>query len=454
MSHGAAAHEQYIAFVVPLSAVKTLKNALEHRQRQHATLKIDNKSRSGVAVVPSTFNVEQRDIAFEVAVSVGLDYDAIEIIECNEPEEVDPTPRSSKLFAVMQAWRKIDRDSDSVDAGLVDSISLTNYTVYGSLLLIPANTANSSSWLALSRNSSSLLLYVAERLPCTHIALNGRIPGSSLVGENIMRSPTDLIPLYGDFGPLCTTPPTPADLRNAFWTHTKQNSITQIWAPRYTMFSRGNITEKARILHHPSVAQAVSDGNQAGTGSSAVDLYAGIGYFAFSYLAAGVDMVLCWDINAWSIEGLRRAAEKNKWPVRVFSSSDEPIDDTTNLRALAFRDSNVRAADVVQSLRARIPPVRHVNCGLLPTSQGSWETAVRVLDPQLGGWLHLHENFATSEIEAKAAGVRDEIQRLANVRVTAETKRAEVVLEHVQRVKTYAPGVWHCVVDLFVPPAF
>lgn len=163
-------------------------------------------------------------------------------------------------------------------------------------------------------------------------------------------------------------------------------------------------------------------------------------------------MVLCWDINAWSIEGLRRAAEKNKWPVSVFSSSDEPIDHTTNLRALAFRDSNVRAADVVQSLRGRVPPVRHVNCGLLPTSQGSWDTAVRVLDPQLGGWLHLHENFATGEIDAKAAGVRDEIQRLANARVPAETRCAKVVLEHVQRVKTYAPDVWHCVIDLFVPP--
>lgn len=33
-----------------------------------------------------------------------------------------------------------------------------------------------------------------------------------------------------------------------------------------------------------------------------------------------------------------------------------------------------------------------VSLGLLPSSQGGWQTALAALKPEQGGWLHLHHN--------------------------------------------------------------
>src|SRR5690606_6675835 len=58
-------------------------------------------------------------------------------------------------------------------------------------------------------------------------------------------------------------------------------------------------------------------------GKWAVDLYAGIGYFAFSYARLGL-RVLCWEVNPWSVEGLRRGAEANGFGVRVMMPPSPP----------------------------------------------------------------------------------------------------------------------------------
>ncbi|KAK8219227.1 S-adenosylmethionine-dependent methyltransferase [Zalaria obscura] len=226
------------------------------------------------------------------------------------------------------------------------------------------------------------------------------------------------------------------------------------------MFSRGNITEKARVLHMPSVRNTVQDAKAQGAGCAAVDLYAGIGYFTFSYLAAGVAKVLGWDINPWSIEGLRRGALANGWTPRIGGEGDpDPSTDVLvdgAVRLLAFCESNENAGERIRRLRAKLPPIRHINLGLLPTSKGSWRTAVEALDPQLGGWVHVHENFAVDQIEEKTEDVRQVFQRLVAevdaARSGHETEERNVAVEHVQRVKSYAPGVFHCVIDIYIPP--
>lgn len=37
-----------------------------------------------------------------------------------------------------------------------------------------------------------------------------------------------------------------------------------------------------------------------------------------------------------------------------------------------------------------------VSLGLLPSSQGGWQTALEALKPDLGGWLHLHHNVTNA----------------------------------------------------------
>jgi tRNA wybutosine-synthesizing protein 2 len=329
---------------------------------------------------------------------------------------------------------------------------------------LPANAFASLAWsklLSAISPEQKLSLYkgLTGALNCTHLALNAPISllnddtESTLGGAkrgNTMRRPTNLQPLYGEFGARLPTRPGTSDFEDAFWVSTRQNGIYQTWAPLYTMFSRGNISEKARILDLPPLR---SDGNRC----SAVDLYAGIGYFAFSYVAVGVERVLCWELNPWSVEGLRRGALANNWGVRIVDRADdnEP-NDLQRETLVVFQEDNMNAPERLQVWRNRVPAVRHVNCGLLPTSRGSWETAARVLDEARGGWVHVHENIAGKDIEHKKDEVlqafRGFVNEVPGSGAHSKPVRAPRIVEcqHIERVKSFAPGVAHYVLDIWI----
>lgn len=339
-----------------------------------------------------------------------------------------------------------------------------SYVVYGDMALLPSTAfadSNDTGIVSGIPQDDLRQLYdvIAKHLKITHVATTRPIPPSTQSSgsekENVLRAPTNFKPLYGDFGlSVASSPPTQADFDEAYWVTAKQNGIYQTWAPRWTMFSRGNISEKARLLTLPSVLNAVAEGDEDGRGCCAVDLYVGIGYFAFSYLKAGVSKVVGFDLNPWSIEGLMKGAEANRWEARLMSDQkdvDEGCRDA-DVRLLIFNEDNALAGAVVDKMRAILPPVRHVNCGLLPTSNGSWRTAVEVLNPFAGGWIHVHENFAVDEIEAKAEEVRREMQQIVDeVRGGISLPGKRVSVEGINRLKSYAPGVIHCVLDVYVP---
>ncbi|KAL8735090.1 MAG: hypothetical protein Q9181_002928 [Wetmoreana brouardii] len=348
-------------------------------------------------------------------------------------------------------------------------------TIYSPMVLLPPTFLSKDPWpelLAGPLRLHLLELYkmICRQLKVTHIAVNGPIPvlvpstpassnNDGALKSNILRSPINLTPLHGDFGKP-NLPPRPQNLQAAFWISTVQNGITQIWAPVYTMFSRGNLREKTRLLRLKSLELA------AARRSSAVDLYAGIGYFAFSYAKAGVEKILCWDLNRWSIEGLRRGAEKNGWTTKIVEDAKQEIeliynrynDDRTTIpikeRFLVFHESNRGAPLRVGALRDRIPPVRHVNCGYLPTSSDSWAVAMNVLDHTEGGWIHAHENVAVKDIQRRRGEVVETFTRLAEPYHTSSeaTSHFDVECQHVERVKTYAPGIVHCVFDVSILP--
>jgi tRNA wybutosine-synthesizing protein 2 len=279
------------------------------------------------------------------------------------------------------------------------------------------------------------------------VALHGAVPLLNPDGHspNVVRSPTQLQTVYGDLGTLVTGTPTSADFAEAVWVSTKQNGIYQTWSPLYTMFSRGNIKEKARLLALPSLSrQALGE-----RGCTAVDLYAGIGYFTFSYAKAeGVRNVLCWEINPWSVEALARGAAENKWTVEVCrgSVSGETRDGllgSSDAKIVVLQEDNAHALRRVVPARRHLPPIRHVNCGLLPTSEPVWADAVRLLDPLLGGWIHAHENIAGKDETARVEQVTQMMQAFAG-------QDRHVHCEHVERVKSYSPGVMHCVLDFYI----
>lgn len=407
------------------------------------------------------------------------------------------------------------------------------WVVYEPMVLLPSGSFTSSPWPFLvdsvtPSQKHSLWTAILHNLsppspkpPLTHLAVNEGIPlhvtqspsqtetkpeaGKETETENLLRSPSGLRLLSGSFGPSSPTTnssPSASDFESALWVSTKQNGIFQTWAPRYTMFSRGNIKEKARLLdfykNHPfsdsnSNSNPVSTSTSTSTldskpdptrlssyqhssknlqGKYAVDLYAGIGYFAFSYARLGL-RVLCWELNPWSVEGLRRGAEQNGWSVRVITSSSNDgnseeggeergeegggVDVASVLagpeQIIVFLEDNKLAAGRVAEARGVGVgmEVVHVNCGFLPTSEPVWRDAWEI---QTGGgtdlsqgWLHLHENVGVADVESRKKEIQGLLDRWAGEN---EEKQREARVQHVEFVKTYAPGVWHCVFDVSI----
>ncbi|RAH69634.1 tRNA(Phe) (4-demethylwyosine(37)-C(7)) aminocarboxypropyltransferase [Aspergillus aculeatinus CBS 121060] len=368
------------------------------------------------------------------------------------------------------------------------------FTIYEPLLLLPVNAFTTPpAWHSLYEDLTATqrqtlyttLLQSFARYGLTHVAMNAPIaltdPNSG--AENRIRSPGGLIPLYGDFGPLpdasasqgqgegeaAIACPSATDLEQAFWVRTVQNhGIVQIWAPLYTMFSRGNITEKARILGSEFEGLVEEQLGEKVSEISVVDMYAGIGYFVYSYLKRGVKRVWGFEINGWSVEGLRRGCKENGWGCKVFrvgedglllggQSLKEVVEGLTEEdRVVVFHGDNRFAAEILGGIRecmgaGQWSRVRHVNLGLLPSSCFAYANACKIVDAEKGGWVHVHENVDVQGIEEKKDEVTAELGRLRVEVLEVEAKKvaaAAARCRHVEQVKTYAPGVMHCVFDV------
>ncbi|KAK0634836.1 S-adenosyl-L-methionine-dependent methyltransferase [Bombardia bombarda] len=387
------------------------------------------------------------------------------------------------------------------------------WVIYEPMVLLPSGSFTAPAWRALLASlntpspknqtttpSTKDALWTAilrelsrsSKTPLTHLAANEGIPlhvgdgdgdGASPAAaeeqggkENLLRSPSGLKMLYGDFGGQADD----CGFDSACWVSTRQNGIAQIWAPRWTMFSRGNVKEKARLLGFhgdgdgdgggaPHLADSQTPQSPTITpqkhhhhhhhhvptkNKTAVDLYAGIGYFVFSYAKLGM-RVLCWELNPWSVEGLRRGAIANRWTVKVVQGGDLllPMADLLSggEQIVVFLEDNARAGARIADLndKGASLDVLHVNCGFLPTSDKSWRTAWEIQQGSLGsgGWLHLHENVGVADIPRRRA----EIQGLFGgwcAESPGEEGKGKAVVEHVEMVKTFAPDVWHVVFDV------
>ncbi|KAF8474603.1 S-adenosyl-L-methionine-dependent methyltransferase [Kalaharituber pfeilii] len=331
------------------------------------------------------------------------------------------------------------------------------WSYYSPMILLPPTAFSHAQWKAyLSRLPPQLestfyaLLTTTIHSSATHLAINAPIPlvdpsaTASSPTQNNLRKPTNLIPLRGTFD----NPP-------LFVTCT-QNSLHQTWSPLHTMFSRGNITEKLRI-RSPTFPGAFQI-----PGSAICDLYAGIGYFVFPYLAAGAKRLFAWEINEWSVKGLVRGAGMNGWRAMVVKEGEQTPsrEEIEGVEIVVFLEDNRfarrRMMEVKEVGGIEGSPVRHVNLGLLPSSVGAWDTAAGILKDGAageGGWAHVHENVGNENVEEKRKEVVEGFEGWAREeQKEGKGKEMKVKCENVFKVKTYAPGVVHCVFDVRVYP--
>lgn len=481
-----------IYIVSPKDLIETIKDALEQKLLLHRTKKIikfgNNQSFSAICgvseetvvntiptnlalVIPETASAQAVLTARfdELVLDLGVSSYASRISLAIRDSEtysngqgyVPKALKQGNLVRIVQTWLEDlpSQTQASLPLTIPELLSLGSwtYTIYSPLLLLSPTAFKREPWqMILKADLASELpaLYnlICTRLHVTHIAINAPISffaASSPNAENVLRSPSSLTTLHGDFN--VVQPSSPKAFEEAFWVSTRQHGVSQTWSPLYTMFSRGNISEKARILSMPGLKASAGSPQSAET--SVVDLYAGVGYFAFFYVKAGASKILCWELNPWSVEGLRRGAGMNHWSVVVANENHawETEPELEQARLIVFQEDNKKASVQIEKMRKRIPPVRHVNCGFLPSSRESWSTAVAVLDPVQGGWIHAHENIAVKDIDGTRATITRIFDNLVNLE--SGSLRRAVSCKHLERVKSYAPGVMHCVLDIHIAPA-
>ncbi|SCU90774.1 LAMI_0E03554g1_1 [Lachancea mirantina] len=261
---------------------------------------------------------------------------------------------------------------------------------------------------------------------CTHIAVN-----EPIVESDVMRRPFNIVALYGSLyeTPSGASPvtqqtwdqPGPAEFSRTLWCHIVQNGIHQCWAPMFTMFSRGNVKEKRRILES---FEGIED-------TDVVDLYAGIGYFTLSYLRRRARRIFCFELNPWSIEGLRRGVALNST--------------ATTTQCHIYAESNVNCPQRLAQFKDL--EIGHINLGLLPTSKQSWPIAIEIIlnhsvAPET--ILHIHENVHIADLYSNTF----ERQMLAELKIL--TSELSYTLQHTEKIKTFAPDVWHVCFDVLV----
>ncbi|XP_028816248.1 tRNA wybutosine-synthesizing protein 2 homolog [Denticeps clupeoides] len=223
-------------------------------------------------------------------------------------------------------------------------------------------------------------------------------------------------------------------------THT-DNRIRYEFDISKCMFSFGNISEKLRIASFNCKGETV------------VDLYAGIGYFTLPYLVhAGAAHVHACEWNPNAVEALHRNLQLN-------GVSDHCTIHQGDNRQLALCDLADR-----------------VNLGLIPSSEGGWPVACRLLKRKTGGILHIHHNVTSAPHHAhQTASDTTDMEDEDNLPQRANRNAWEAwandtatfiaallrditggpwrtCIQHIEKVKSYAPHVDHVVLDLECRP--
>ncbi|XP_059317523.1 tRNA wybutosine-synthesizing protein 2/3/4-like isoform X1 [Lycium ferocissimum] len=252
----------------------------------------------------------------------------------------------------------------------------------GDIVVLPQTSFKDSAWELIGQE---LWFLVAKSLGTNRLARQGRVAPTGT------RDSTLEI-LVGDNG----------------WVNHRENGILYSFDATKCMFSWGNLSEKLRMGNFDCKDEVI------------VDLFAGIGYFVLPFLVrAKAKFVYACEWNPHAVEALRRNLEANLVAERC---------------VLLEGDNRITAPKGVAD---------RVCLGLIPTSEGSWATAVRALRDE-GGILHIHGNVKDSEENVWRNNVSQSIQEIAR----SEGHHWEVTVEHVERVKWYAPHIRHLVADV------
>ncbi|KAI0243881.1 S-adenosylmethionine-dependent methyltransferase [Massospora cicadina] len=176
------------------------------------------------------------------------------IFACSNKRLPDP-PAAILRIKTKIWWRERLANETQVESVIEELIATlpVKWELYGSFALFPPGSFETEVV-----NDASLDYFakvVAPALNVDHLARKVSIPAT-----DALRRPK-VTPLFGrDWDPVALfSLDSERYTASIFWAQVRQNSVWYIWSPLHTMFSAGNITEKADIIsNQSSIHPAVS----------------------------------------------------------------------------------------------------------------------------------------------------------------------------------------------------
>nr|Q8H4D4.1 RecName: Full=tRNA wybutosine-synthesizing protein 2/3/4; Includes: RecName: Full=tRNA wybutosine-synthesizing protein 3 homolog; Short=tRNA-yW-synthesizing protein 3; AltName: Full=tRNA(Phe) 7-((3-amino-3-carboxypropyl)-4-demethylwyosine(37)-N(4))-methyltransferase; Includes: RecName: Full=tRNA wybutosine-synthesizing protein 2 homolog; Short=tRNA-yW-synthesizing protein 2; AltName: Full=tRNA(Phe) (4-demethylwyosine(37)-C(7)) aminocarboxypropyltransferase [Oryza sativa Japonica Group]BAC20692. len=297
-------------------------------------------------------------------------------------DEVAISRKASKTpQTIMRELVSVLLDKKGLPSQLLEQLP-TRWETLGDIIVLPKTCFKDPLWESVR---DDLWPLVAKSLGAQRLARQGKIT------PNGTRDST-LELLVGNDG----------------WLTHHENGICYSLDATKCMFSSGNRSEKLRMGKLDCRDEVV------------VDLFAGIGYFVLPFLVkANAKLVYACEWNPHALEALQRNVMDNHVADRcIILEGDNRL---TAPKGIADR----------------------VCLGLLPSSECSWDTAVRALRAE-GGMLHIHGNVNDSD---ESLWLDNVVKSITNIAKTHGLSW-NVTVEHVERVKWYGPHIRHLVVDV------
>jgi tRNA wybutosine-synthesizing protein 3 len=267
----------------------------------------------------------------------------------------------------------------------------TKWEKFSDTVILPQHAFSESEW----NQDETLWQTIAEALNVKRVARMGEVRGE------FRNSGVELLLGDGD------------------WVVRREHGIDFGYNFTQCMWSAGNVTERGRI----------ANGNHEG--ERVLDLYAGIGYYTLPFLSEGA-------------RGANGEPGQGRGAAHVVACEWNPV----AIQALEWSLSTNDLADRCTILEGDNrkqkfePEFDRINLGLLPTSEMGYSIALQALKPE-GGVLHIHGLAKGGSEDQWAEKLSEELETIGPFSCT---------VEHVERVKWYAPHQRHIVVDIHASP--
>ena len=266
------------------------------------------------------------------------------------------------------------------------------WELLGDLALVPSDVLNTEEWHIIRSKNETLYQEIWQEI--ANSLRVSRIARQSEIANDKLRS-SQVKMIIGDSGEVEFT-----DNGVKFWL-----DVTKV------MFSSGNVTERHRI------------GEIDMTGEIVVDAFSGIGYYTLPMLVrSNAKHIYACELNPNSINALTKGAELNA---------------VSNKLTILEGDNQI-------TLQSLSNIADRVHLGILPSSENTWQLAVNCLK-QSGGIIHIHMNVREKEIDSFVDYCLEQLKQYA-----AQRDFNTIQLQHVEKVKWYAPHIRHIVIDVSI----